>query len=63
MGRPLTAGWVLPPPSSISVDRPCGVNAYEVGFTPVWHGLRGAYRKNRTPEIEKPLEAFLRSIP
>jgi pimeloyl-ACP methyl ester carboxylesterase len=34
-------------------------NAYEVGFTPVWDGLRGAYWKNRTPETEKPLEAFL----
>jgi hypothetical protein len=32
-------------------------NAYEVGFTPVWDGLRGAYWKNRTPETEKPLEA------
>ena len=34
-------------------------NAYEVGFTAVWDGLRGAYWKNRTPETEKPLEAFL----
>ena len=34
-------------------------NAYEVGFTAVWDGLRGAYWKKRTPETEKPLEAFL----
>ena len=34
-------------------------NAYEVGFTAVWDGLRGAYWKSRTPETEKPLEAFL----
>jgi pimeloyl-ACP methyl ester carboxylesterase len=34
-------------------------NAYEVGFTAVWDALRGAYWKTRTPETEKPLEAFL----
>lgn len=34
-------------------------NAYEVGFTAAWDGLRGAYWKTRTPETEKPLEAFL----
>ena len=34
-------------------------NAYEEGFTKVWDGLRGAYWKQRTPETEKPLEAFL----
>jgi pimeloyl-ACP methyl ester carboxylesterase len=34
-------------------------NAYEVGFTAVWDGLRGAYWKTRAPETEKPLEAFL----
>ena len=34
-------------------------NAYEVGFTSVWDGLRGAYWKSRAPETEKPLEAFL----
>jgi hypothetical protein len=34
-------------------------NAYEVGFTAVWDGLRGAYWKSRTLETEKPLEAFL----
>jgi pimeloyl-ACP methyl ester carboxylesterase len=34
-------------------------NAYEVGFTAVWDGLRGALWKNRSPETEKPLEAFL----
>jgi pimeloyl-ACP methyl ester carboxylesterase len=34
-------------------------NAYEIGFTEVWDGLRGAYWKNRTAETEKPLEAFL----
>ena len=36
-------------------------NAYEVGFTPVWDGLRGAYWKNRTRVAEKPLEAFLQA--
>jgi pimeloyl-ACP methyl ester carboxylesterase len=34
-------------------------NAYEIGFTAVWDGLRNAYWKNRTPETEKPLEGFL----
>ena len=34
-------------------------NAYEVGFTEVWDGLRNAYWKKRTPETEKPLEGFL----
>jgi pimeloyl-ACP methyl ester carboxylesterase len=34
-------------------------NAYEVGFTKVWDGLRGAYWKARTPETEKPLGSFL----
>jgi pimeloyl-ACP methyl ester carboxylesterase len=34
-------------------------NAYEEGFTPVWDALRGAYWKSRSPESEKPLEAFL----
>lgn len=34
-------------------------NAYEVGFMAVWDGLRGALWKNRSPETEKPLEAFL----
>jgi pimeloyl-ACP methyl ester carboxylesterase len=34
-------------------------NAYEVGFTAAWDGLRHAYWKERTPEIEKQLEAFL----
>lgn len=34
-------------------------NAYEVGFTKVWDGLRGALWKNKSPETEKPLEAFL----
>ncbi|HZW89262.1 MAG TPA: alpha/beta hydrolase [Myxococcaceae bacterium] len=34
-------------------------NAYEEGFTKVWDGLRGAYWKRRSPETEKPLEAFL----
>jgi len=34
-------------------------NAYEVGFTPVWDALRGAYWQTRAPETEKPLEAFL----
>jgi len=34
-------------------------NAYEVGFTEVWDGLRGALWNDRSPENEKPLEAFL----
>lgn len=33
-------------------------NAYEVGFTSAWDGLRGALWKKRTPETEKPLTAF-----
>jgi pimeloyl-ACP methyl ester carboxylesterase len=33
-------------------------NAYEVGFTPAWDGLR-AYWKERTAEAERSLEAFL----
>jgi pimeloyl-ACP methyl ester carboxylesterase len=33
-------------------------NAYEIGFTAAWDGLRGALWKNRTPETEKPLIAF-----
>ena len=33
-------------------------NAYEVGFTAVWDGLRGLW-KNRSPETEKPLTGFL----
>jgi pimeloyl-ACP methyl ester carboxylesterase len=36
-------------------------NAYEVGFTAAWDGLRGAYWKTRSPESEKPLEAFLQA--
>jgi pimeloyl-ACP methyl ester carboxylesterase len=34
-------------------------NAYEVGFTAVWDGLRGALWKNRSRDTEKPLEGFL----
>ena len=34
-------------------------NAYDVGFTAAWDGLRGANWKQRTPEAERPLEAFL----
>jgi pimeloyl-ACP methyl ester carboxylesterase len=34
-------------------------NAYEVGFTSAWDGLRGALWKNRSPEAEKPLTGFL----
>jgi pimeloyl-ACP methyl ester carboxylesterase len=34
-------------------------NAYEAGFTAVWEGFRNALWKNRTPETEKPLLAFL----
>lgn len=34
-------------------------NAYEEGFSTVWDGLRNAYWKRKSPETEKPLEAFL----
>lgn len=34
-------------------------NAYEVGFTKVWDGLRGALWKDRSAKTEKPLEGFL----
>ena len=34
-------------------------NAYEVGFTAAWDGLRNALWKNRTPETEAPLSGFL----
>jgi len=34
-------------------------NAYEVGFTAAWDGLRHAYWKQRTPEVETQLESFL----
>ncbi len=34
-------------------------NAYEIGFTPVWDALRGAYWQTRSPETEQPLQAFL----
>jgi pimeloyl-ACP methyl ester carboxylesterase len=34
-------------------------NAYEVGFTSAWNGFRGGLWKNRSPETERPLAAFL----
>ena len=34
-------------------------NAFEVGFTAAWEGLRGAYWKNRSAENEKAIGAFL----
>lgn len=34
-------------------------NAYEVGFTAAWDGLRHALWTNRSPETEAPLRAFL----
>jgi pimeloyl-ACP methyl ester carboxylesterase len=34
-------------------------NAYEVGFTSAWDGFRGGLWKNRSPETERPLAAFL----
>jgi len=34
-------------------------NAYEIGFTSAWDGLRNALWKNRTPESEAPLFGFL----
>jgi len=35
-------------------------NAYEIGFTSAWDGLRNALWKNRTPETEAPLYGFLK---
>src|ERR687897_346814 len=34
-------------------------NAYEIGFTSAWDGLRNSLWKNRTPETEKPLYGFM----
>jgi len=34
-------------------------NAYEIGFTSAWDGLRGSLWKERTAETEQPLTAFL----
>jgi pimeloyl-ACP methyl ester carboxylesterase len=34
-------------------------NAYEEGFTAAWDGFREALWKNRSPQTEKPLAAFL----
>jgi len=34
-------------------------NAYEVGFTAAWDGLRNALWKKRSPETEQPLRGFL----
>ena len=34
-------------------------NAYEIGFTSAWDGLRNALWMNRTPEAEAPLYGFL----
>lgn len=34
-------------------------NAYEIGFTAAWDGLRNALWKRRTPETEAPLRGFL----
>ena len=34
-------------------------NAYEIGFTAAWDQLRSNYWKNRTPEAEKAIGAFL----
>jgi pimeloyl-ACP methyl ester carboxylesterase len=34
-------------------------NAYEVGFTNAWDGLRNSLWKNRTSETEKPLYGFM----
>ena len=35
-------------------------NAYEIGFTSAWDGLRNALWKNRNPETEAPLHGFLK---
>jgi pimeloyl-ACP methyl ester carboxylesterase len=34
-------------------------NAYEIGFTSAWDGFRGGLWKNRSPETERLLSAFL----
>src|ERR687898_1811914 len=34
-------------------------NAYEIGFTSAWDGLRNSLWKNRTSETEKPLYGFM----
>ena len=34
-------------------------NAYEIGFTAAWDGLRNALWKSRSPETESPLRGFL----
>jgi pimeloyl-ACP methyl ester carboxylesterase len=34
-------------------------NAFEIGFTPAWDGLRKNYWKRRTPEAERSIAAFL----
>jgi pimeloyl-ACP methyl ester carboxylesterase len=34
-------------------------NAYEIGFTEVWSGLRNNYWKGRSPEAEKAIAGFL----
>ena len=34
-------------------------NAYEIGFTEAWDGLRNSLWKNRSRETEQPLEAFM----
>ena len=36
-------------------------NAYEIGFTSAWDGLRNALWNNRTPETEAPLFGFLQA--
>jgi pimeloyl-ACP methyl ester carboxylesterase len=48
-GRPEALEWLI-------VSK---LNAYEEGFTSAWDGFRGALWKNRSPETEKPLAAFL----
>src|SRR4029079_93346 len=48
-GRPYAVYWLIIQNS----------NAYEVGFTAAWDGLRNAYWKGRTPEVEAQLEAFM----
>jgi len=48
-GRPESVDWLIIQNS----------NAYEVGFTAAWDGLRNAYWKGRTPEVEAQLEAFM----
>ena len=65
--RPVHAGLRSACGLSATLRRPKAIdflviqngNAYDEGFTGVWHPLHGALWHNRTPETEKPLHTFL----